>query len=195
VDLHVEAAGAPCDDLADPPHADDAQALAGHLGADHEGRAPVAPFAGAHQTLALAGAPRRTEHEQKGDLGGRVAQHVGGVGDDNAAPLGRLEVDVIDADRHVGDHLHGLGQAADDLGREVLCMAGQDGVDPLAEFDQLVAAVEPVVRVEHRPVVPGEARLDRLGQLARDENAGSIVCSHGALLPRGWVVNSHSRPV
>ena len=42
--------------LADPPHADDADRLAGHLGADHVGRAPALPFAGAKLAFALAGA-------------------------------------------------------------------------------------------------------------------------------------------
>src|SRR5260370_30488684 len=43
--------------LTDPPHADDAHALAQEAGTQHRGRTPAGPFSLAHDTLALAHAP------------------------------------------------------------------------------------------------------------------------------------------
>ena len=82
-------------DLSDPAHADDTEPLAGDLDADHEAGAPVLPGAGAHQHLALAGAPRRPDHQQHGGFCSGVAEHVGGVGDDQAAGLCSLRVLVV----------------------------------------------------------------------------------------------------
>ena len=72
MNFHLEPARSRGDDPADATHAEDAEALAGNLPADHEGGAPVFPLAVTHQTLALAGAPRRAEHQQQRDFGGRV---------------------------------------------------------------------------------------------------------------------------
>ena len=50
---------------------------------------------------------RRSRRKRDGDreLRGRLRQHVRGVGDHDAAAPCRLQVDVVDADAVVGDHL------------------------------------------------------------------------------------------
>ena len=72
----------------------------------------------AHHPLALAGAARGAQHQQHGDVGGGVGQHVGRVGDDDAARLGGRQVDMLVADREGGDRPGSLcGSAAERSGR------------------------------------------------------------------------------
>ena len=65
--------------------------LAGNLDADHERRRPGLPATRPQQPLAFAGAPGGAQHQEHGDFGGRVAQHIRRIGDDDAflpAPAG-----------------------------------------------------------------------------------------------------------
>jgi len=58
---------------------------------------------GADQAITLGSPPGGTQHQQQGDLGGGVAEHVRGVGDDDAARLRGFQVHVIDAHGEVRD--------------------------------------------------------------------------------------------
>ena len=98
VDLHVEPAGPPGDDPPDASEPDDAEPLPRDLRAHHESGAPVLPFAGADQPLALAGPPRGAQHQHHGQLGGGVGQHLGRVRDDDPLRLGGDDVHVVVAD-------------------------------------------------------------------------------------------------
>jgi hypothetical protein len=122
---HVEATCARRDHLADPAHTEDTEALAGDLPADHERRAPVLPQLVAHDMFAFAGAPRRAQHQQHRDLGGGVGKYVGRIRYDDLLAARRFEVDVIDADRKIGDRLYPGRQSRDCIGVEFFGMAGQ----------------------------------------------------------------------
>ena len=82
---------AACHGAADATHAEDAEALAGNLPTDHEGRAPVLPLLIAHQAFAFARPPSRTQHQQHRDFRGGIAQHVRRIRDDDAPRLRRRE--------------------------------------------------------------------------------------------------------
>ena len=90
----------------------------------------------------------------------------GRVGDHDAAFLGGRQVDVIDPDRHVGDDLYGARQAGNELGREMLGMARQDGVGALSQAEQLVGVIEPVLTVKTGLIVPRQAGFHGLRQLS-----------------------------
>ena len=102
--LHPEAGGAPGDRLADPPEADDPERRAVDVGAEDS-------WPGSHvcQSPLRAngdrlGEPARRRHQQReGEVGGGVGQRVGRVADRDAARGGGVDVDVVVADRVVGD--------------------------------------------------------------------------------------------
>ena len=85
VDFHVEAARSSRHDLADPAHADDAQAFSGQLDPELADRTPVRPGVGAQHAGALVGTPCRTEHQQQCNFRGRIAEDLGRVGHGDAA--------------------------------------------------------------------------------------------------------------
>ena len=62
-----------------------------------------------------------------------------------------------------------LGQPRHHLRRPALRAAGQDPVHALGEAHEIVGPVEHVLLVEQRVVVAPDPRLDRVGQLARDQ--------------------------
>ena len=105
MDLHVEAAGALRQRLADLAEAVDAELLAVEALADELQRLPAGPGARADHVLAFGGAPRRAEQQQHGDLGGRHGDAVRRVADLDAARLAGFEIDVVEADRERRDAL------------------------------------------------------------------------------------------
>ena len=88
---------------ADPPRPDDADELPVQALAEHEleGEAPLATVA--NQPVSLGHAAQQGQHQRDGELRRRTRQHIGRVRDDDSAPAGSVEVDVVDADRVVGD--------------------------------------------------------------------------------------------
>ena len=70
---------------ADAAEADDAELLAAQLGAEHEVERPALPAAAPDQALAFGQPARDAEDQRPGEIGGRLGQHVGRVGDDDAA--------------------------------------------------------------------------------------------------------------
>ena len=169
MNLHLEAARARRDHLPDTPHAENAETLAGDLPSNHERRAPVLPRLAAHQAFAFAGAARGAEHQQHGDFGGRIGQHVRSIGDDDAPALRRLQIDMIDAHRVIGDRPDTRGQALDGLGGKLFRVAGQDRVGPGGQLQQFVGAIEPVVGVQQRRERLGQPGFHRIGELAGDQ--------------------------
>jgi hypothetical protein len=101
--LHSEALGAARDRLADAPEADDPECRAGHLGTERAVGLERDPLPLAHVALALREPPREREQEREGEVGRGVGQDVGRVADRDAAARGGVEVDVVGADRVVGD--------------------------------------------------------------------------------------------
>ena len=67
------------------------------------GREPTATSTLAHHGVTLDHPAGDREDQRPGEIGGGVGEHAGSVGDEDA-PLGRRrDVDVVEADRHVGD--------------------------------------------------------------------------------------------
>ena len=147
-DGHAERRRLVGDRAADAADADEAELLAAQLHAEHVVERPAAPRAGAHHALAFAEPPRDREDQAPGEIGARVGQHVGRVGDGDAARAAGRHVDVVVADRDVGDDLQlrargiehrgidRVGQQADDR-----VLAG-DALQQLLARDRLVADVQ-----------------------------------------------------
>ena len=71
--------------LPDPAESDDAERLAAQLVAEHEVERPPLPGAASNQAIALADAARDVHDERPREIGGRLGQHIGCVGHDDAA--------------------------------------------------------------------------------------------------------------
>ena len=138
MDLHVEAAGALRQRLADLAEAVDAELLVVEALADELQRLPAGPGARADHALALAGAARRAEQQQHGDLGRGDRHAVRRVADLDAALLAGLEIDVVEADRERRDALDVLGDALDHVGAALLVEREQNGVDRFRRLEHLV---------------------------------------------------------
>ena len=88
---------------ADAAGADDEQPLAVQPAPEHELERELPRRAPADEAVALGDPPEEREHQADRELGRRARQHVGRVRDEDAALRGRVEVDVVDADRVVRD--------------------------------------------------------------------------------------------
>ena len=153
VNPHVEAACSTRHDAPDPAHAEDAKSLAGDLRAHHECGTPVFPQSLAHQLFPFTRAASGTDHQHHRELGGRVRQHVWSVGYDDASCACGFQVDMVVADREVGDNPDLGGQTLENVGGEMLRVAGKDGLRAVGALDELVAGVEAVVWIQARLVV------------------------------------------
>ena len=85
--------------------ADDAQLLAAELAAEHEIERPAFPAVGANQPVSFGDPPGHAQNHRPGQLGDRFGQHIGRVGDDDAALPGGGDVDVVVAHGDVGHDL------------------------------------------------------------------------------------------
>ena len=98
--LHVEADGAAGDLAADAAEADDAERLAGDLGAEE---LVAVPLAGLHGGVGGGDVAGQGEQQGDGVLGGRDGVAARGVHDDDAPARGGGDVDVVDADAGADD--------------------------------------------------------------------------------------------
>ena len=138
VDVHVEAARPPGEGLADPAHAEDPEALAGDVDAEHEHRVPPVPAAAPHESVALRSPPGRREDAEHRGVRGRVGKDVGGVRDhDPDAPGGR-DVDVLESDREGRDDPDRARHLLQHLAAEALRRAAYDRVVLAGGGDQLL---------------------------------------------------------
>ena len=80
----------------------------------------IDPAAAAHDRLALAGTPRGAEQKQQCEIGHRVRQRVGRVGDGDAALPRRLEIDMIVTGGETGGDFHAVGKTHENLARHRL---------------------------------------------------------------------------
>jgi hypothetical protein len=131
-----------------------ATAPAAQFAAEQQIERPPFPLAAAHQPLPLGQPPRDREHQRPCEVGNRFGEHVGGVGDDDAARPGAGDVDVVASGADVGDHVQAgrevdhrlvdqIGGQADERAR-----AGDAGAQ-LRSRDRRVAGVD--VDVADRP--------------------------------------------
>ena len=68
-----------------------------------------------HDALRLREPPGGRQHQRDGEVGGRVGEHVRGVADRDPSGRRRVDVDVVGADREVGDRPQ-AGGGRDQLG-------------------------------------------------------------------------------
>ena len=157
---------------ADPAHAQDAEPLAVELDAQQLRRRPAGPGAVAHHRIALARAPRGGQKQQHGGIGAGLTEHVRGMGDHQPARPRRVEVDVIEPHRQRAENPHAGGKARDLVRVEPFDRADEQSVGAFRRGDEGGRVVQPVVRVEPRPVVPGEAPFDGVGEPAGRQDRG-----------------------
>ena len=110
-DLHLQPLRAVGDDGADIAAADDAQNLAGDLGA-HEAR--FLPFAGLRRFIRRRDLPRQRQDHRDGVLGRRHGIAIGGVHHHDAARRRFGNIDIVDADAGPPDNLQ-LRRRVEDL--------------------------------------------------------------------------------
>ena len=180
MDRQAEGAGAPGERLADPPHAEDAQALAGDPPPEHPGRRPAAPAAVRNDPRAFHQAPRDGQDQRHGHVGGVLGQHAGRVGDGDAAPQRRGDVDVVDAIAEIGDQLHLLAGLGDHAGADLIGDGRHEHVRLAHRFGDLALAHRLVVDVEPRIEQLAHAGFDQIGQPARHDDEGLLFCHIGA---------------
>src|SRR5579863_1924868 len=142
------------DELADPPEAEDPQALLVELDAG-EARAVPAPLA--ERGVRLRDASRQREQQSHRVLGGRDDVRLRCVGDDDATSRRRSDIDVVDPDPGPGDDDEPLA-ALDQLGGQLRRRANQDRVELTDPPGQLLD-------------VPVETRLD-IEVFAQQRQAG-----------------------
>ena len=117
-DVHLEGCGAMGDFFADAAEAEDAQRLAAERGGERVSASGF-PQAGAQVFVGLRKLAQGVQHQRHRAVGDAVVEHVGGVGDDDAALFGGIEVDLVHADAEVGDSEFGqrIHQRGVDLAR------------------------------------------------------------------------------
>src|SRR5688572_16394180 len=116
-DRHPEPEPAARDRVADPAEPDDPERRAGEVDAEQEIERPALPLPRADQPLALAEPARGGEDQREREVGGRLGQDVGRVGDRDAERGRGGDVDVVGPDRGVGDDPEPRG-AVEHLGRD-----------------------------------------------------------------------------
>ena len=148
------------DRTADAADSDQAELFSAQLHAQHVVERPAAPCAGANHALAFAKPTRHREDERPGEICARVRQHVRRIGHGNAARAARRDIDVVVADRNVGDDLQLRSGGVQD--------GGVDGVGQQAH-DRVLAGNAPQQFVTgNRLVARVEIDLANLFELADD---------------------------
>ncbi len=195
VDLQAEGAGAARHRLADPSHADDAQAFSPDAVAEHPGRRPAAPrLVVAQHGGALGEAARHGEDERHGHVGGILGEDTGRVGHGDAAAERGRDVDMVNAVAVIGDQLELVAGLAQDRGIDAIGHGRHQHVGTLHGIGELGRGHGLVVEVEARVEQLAHAGLDAVRQLARDDDQRLFAVRHGSTCacprPRGTKLRS-----
>jgi hypothetical protein len=86
---------------------------------DQQVDAPLGPLAGVYEMVPFHYAPRGSQQQREGEIGGGIREYIRRVRHHNAVAGGSRHVDVVIAHRHVGDHLDPI-QARQDFRRELV---------------------------------------------------------------------------
>ena len=89
---------------ADAAGPDDAEGLARHVDAAQERGRQAPPLAGAGKTVAFDDPARDAENQRPREIGNRVGENIGRVGNGNVATSGLREIDVVVADGDAGNN-------------------------------------------------------------------------------------------
>src|SRR5208282_3149805 len=101
---HAKTDGAAGDRLANCAIANDAESSAPDVAPEHQAWGTYAPSPGADEAIAFGHAPRRREHQGKGEIGGSFAKHARSVADRDLHAGGGAEVNIVNADREITDN-------------------------------------------------------------------------------------------
>ena len=156
-DAHAERPGATSHAAPDATETHDAQRGATDVVPEQHVDRPAGKGAAADETVGLE-QPAAGRHQQgEGEIGGGVVEDSGRVGDHDAVPGGGGDVDVVVADRHVGDDLEPGG--AQDLLADRIHQLGDHALRSLRRLPQ---------RLDRVSVLVGkQAQLGRLPQQGR----------------------------
>ena len=102
--LHTERVRPPGHRGSDPAHSDDAETLALQRGAEEVKRLPDAAAGASHFVMALDQPARGGQNQRHRQIRRRLGQHTRCVRDRYTELARRLDVDIVVADRTVGDH-------------------------------------------------------------------------------------------
>jgi hypothetical protein len=155
--LQAERLGAVGDLAPDPPDPDDAEGPPAQL---DPRRGP--PGARGHAGVRADEVPREGQHERERQVGDGVVHCPGRGPHEHAVGLGRLHVDGVEPHAVLGDDLQPR-RGGDDLRRQ-LVRAGDDGVHPRQELEQLGCPVGAAGLVGHDLEPRGPQRLQVLGE-------------------------------
>ncbi|MNE04645.1 hypothetical protein D3C80_971820 [compost metagenome] len=164
VDLHAEGLGAAGQGLADAAHADDAQTLAPQLAAAHPGRAPALELTRRHDIGAFDDAAADGHDQAHGQVGRVLGQDARRIGDDDPAPHGRVDVDVVHARAEVGDHLQLLARARNQVGVQMVGDGRDQDLGALQGGGQVVARHRPVGQIQFGVEQFAQTCFHRIGQ-------------------------------
>ena len=184
VDGHVEAPRPPGEGLADPAHAEDPEALAGHVGAEHEQGVPAVPGAAPHEAVPLRAAAGGREDAQHRGVGGRVGEDVRGVRDHDPDVAGGGDVDVLVPDRVGRDDAERARHLLQHLAAEPLRRAAHHRVVLAACGDELFGRVDPVGLVQRGTVPALKTCFDVGRKLARRQHLRPLSPFMDVLHPR-----------
>ncbi len=166
--LHAEALGAGGDGAADAAQAQNAQLLAADLAGDREFRR--GPASGADKAVGGGKAARGHDHQPDGEVGDIVGQHVGRVGNGNAAGQGPVHRHQVVADAVDGDDLQ-PGHAVDQGCGRAVQAAGDQGAGPRGDLvghgvpvgaGEAVMVAQPMLLLRPQELADGED-VDVLG--------------------------------
>jgi hypothetical protein len=183
--VHVEAHRLGHHALADAAHPDHAERATGHLVAEpRQVRMPGRPLPLAQLELGRVEPPRDGADHEEGVLRGRVGQHVRRVRVGDPVAVGGGAVDVVHADRHLGDDLEPRGGAR----REDLLV---DRV-PQRRDERLNARAHPLEHERLRRRLRLGVDLDREALLAQPIERGLADVARG--VDPSWRRHGRFRP-
>ena len=123
--------------------------------------------------LGVGRPPRRRQQQEEREIGGRLVEDAGRVAHRDPE-LGRGgDVDVVVADRDVGDDPQPRRAGPEDGGVDAVGEDAHDRVDVGDRVDQLGRGQRLVARALHQLVAGGDERVEpAVGQRAGDEDSG-----------------------
>jgi hypothetical protein len=181
VDLQAEGAGAPRHRLADPSHADDAEALAPDAVAEHPGWRPAIHGLSSLSTAAPS-ARRRGTLRMRAMVMSAVSsvRTPGRVGHGDAAAERGRDVDMVDTVAVVGNQLELVAGLAQHGGVDAVGDGGHQDVGILHGFRQFGLGHGLIVEIEPRVEEFAHAGLDSVRKLACDDDQGLLAVRHGS---------------
>ena len=171
-DVHAKASRASRHGLPDPTESDQTQRGAVNVASEVLVDPPAVPRARTHVGLGGRREPRRGEDEKEREIRGRLVEDAGGVAHRNAGGGCRADVDVVVADRHVGDDLQSWCARSDHVGVDPVGEQAHDRVDLGDGVAQLGRCERCVVRSGDDLVARRDEWVDStVGEATGDEDA------------------------